>query len=158
MRVTVIGAGVAGLTCALELAERGVAVEVLERSAQLGASACSWFAGGMLAPWCELESSDPLIARLGAESIPWWRERFAGTLINGTLVVANGRDAADLTQFAARTGHFEPLASAEIAALEPDLAGRRARPSRGSPHGSGSSEWPSATASTPPREVPPGGR
>ena len=51
MRVTVIGAGVAGLTCALELAERGVAVEILERSAQLGAPGCSWFAGGMLAPW-----------------------------------------------------------------------------------------------------------
>jgi glycine oxidase len=124
MRVTVIGAGVAGLTCALEFAERGVAVEILERSAQLGAPACSWFAGGMLAPWCELESGDPLIARLGAESIPWWQERFAGTLVNGTLVVAHGRDAADLTQFAGRTGHFEPLGSADLAALEPDLAGR----------------------------------
>jgi len=124
VRVTVIGAGVAGLTCALELAERGVAVEVLERSAQLGAPACSWFAGGMLAPWCELESCDPLIARLGAESIPWWRERFAGTVVNGTLVVAHGRDAADVTQFAARTGHCEALASEEIAGLEPDLAGR----------------------------------
>jgi len=124
MRVTVIGAGVAGLTCALEFAERGVAVEILERSAQLGAPGCSWFAGGMLAPWCELESCDPLIARLGAESIPWWQERFAGTLVNGTLVVAHGRDAADLTQFAGRTGHFEPLESEDLAALEPDLAGR----------------------------------
>ncbi|TLZ20115.1 MAG: FAD-dependent oxidoreductase, partial [Gammaproteobacteria bacterium] len=37
MRVTVIGAGVAGLACALELAERGVSVEVLERGARLGA-------------------------------------------------------------------------------------------------------------------------
>src|SRR6202035_2979295 len=124
MRVTVIGAGVAGLTCALEFAERGVAVEILERSAQLGAPGCSWFAGGMLAPWCELESCDPLIARLGAESIPWWQERFAGTVVNGTLVVAHGRDAADLTQFAGRTGHFEPLAAEDLAALEPDLAGR----------------------------------
>jgi glycine oxidase len=124
VRVTVIGAGVAGLTCALELAERGVAVEILERSAQLGAPGCSWFAGGMLAPWCELQSCDPLIARLGAESIPWWQERFAGTVVNGTLVVAHGRDAADLTQFAGRTGHFEPLGSGEVAGLEPDLAGR----------------------------------
>ena len=124
MRVTVIGAGVAGLTCALELAERGVAVEILERSARLGAPACSWFAGGMLAPWCELESCDPLIARLGAESIPWWQERFAGTVVNGTLVVAHGRDAADLIQFAGRTERFEPLASQDLADLEPDLAGR----------------------------------
>lgn len=124
MRVSVIGAGVAGLSCALELAEGGAAVEVLERSAQLGASGCSWFAGGMLAPWCELESSDPLIARLGAEGIPWWQERFCGTLANGTLVVAHGRDAADLAQFAARTGHFEVVRSEDIASLEPELAGR----------------------------------
>lgn len=124
MRVSVIGAGVAGLTCALELAERGVAVEVLERGAQLGAAGCSWYAGGMLAPWCELESSDPLIAQLGAESIGWWRDRFAGTVVSGTLVVAHGRDAADITQFASRTGHFERVDGEAIATLEPDLAGR----------------------------------
>ena len=37
--------------------------------------------GGMLAPWCELESAEPLIARLGTESIAWWRERFPGTVL-----------------------------------------------------------------------------
>jgi glycine oxidase len=125
MRVSVIGAGVAGLTCALELAERGVAVEVLERSARLGASpGCSWYAGGMLAPYCELESSPPLIAQLGEESIPWWQARFPGTVLNGTLVLAQARDVADLTQFARRTASCEALAAADIAALEPDLAGR----------------------------------
>jgi glycine oxidase len=124
MRVTIIGAGVAGLVCALELAERGVAVEVLERGAQLGAAGCSWYAGGMLAPWCELESSGPLIERLGQESIAWWREHFPGTVLNGTLVVAHGRDAAEIAQFAGRTGHFERVGAEAIAALEPDLAGR----------------------------------
>ena len=33
MRATVLGAGVAGLACAVELAGRGVTVEVLERGA-----------------------------------------------------------------------------------------------------------------------------
>lgn len=126
MRVSIIGAGVAGLTCALELAERGVSVEVLERSTAPGGG-CSWFAGGMLAPWCELESSDALIARLGSESIPWWQQRFPATLVNGTLVVAQARDAADLAQFASRTGHCESLSAENIAALEPDLAGRFTR-------------------------------
>ena len=46
MRVTVVGAGVVGLTAALELCERGAEVTVVERAAHLGESACSWCAGG----------------------------------------------------------------------------------------------------------------
>jgi glycine oxidase len=124
VRVTVLGAGIAGLTCALELAERGASVELLERAPQLASAGCSWFAGGMLAPWCERESSAPLIAALGAESLTWWRERFAGTTVNGTLVVAHARDTAELLQFGRRTAHFECLAGEGIAELEPELAGR----------------------------------
>lgn len=124
MAVTVIGAGVAGLACAVELAERGAAVEVLERSAGLAGAGCSWYAGGMLAPWCELESSEPLIARLGAEGIGWWQRRFPGTAVNGTLVIAHGRDAGELKQFGRRTTGFQTLDAASVAALEPDLADR----------------------------------
>jgi len=124
VQVTVIGAGVAGLTCALELAERGVAVEVLERAPRLDGAGCSWFAGGMLAPWCERESSEPLIAELGAESLGWWRTHFPGTVARGTLVVAHARDTAELAQFGRRTAHFQHLAAEGIAALEPELAGR----------------------------------
>src|SRR6266850_7454821 len=124
MRVVVIGAGVAGLTCALELAERGAGVVVLDRGAALGSSSCSWYAGGMLAPWCELESAEPLVATLGSESLAWWQRRFCGTVLNGSLVVAHARDAADLAQFGRRTERFEWLDAEAIAALEPDLGGR----------------------------------
>jgi len=124
MRVTVRGAGVAGLACAVELAERGASVEVLERCATLAGAGCSWFAGGMLAPWCELESGGALIARLGEEGIAWWRRRFAPTAQQGTLVIAHGRDAGELAQFARRTERFETLDAEALAALEPDLAGR----------------------------------
>src|SRR5882757_6814996 len=129
MHVTVIGAGVAGLACAVELAERGATVEVVDRGERLGSSCCSWYAGGMLAPWCELESGEPLIARLGSESIAWWRERFpgvggGGTSMNGSLVIAHGRDAGELAQFGRRTERFEWLDAAGIAAVEPDLGGR----------------------------------
>jgi glycine oxidase len=127
MRVTVVGAGVAGLCCALELAERGAEVEVLERHAGLEAAGCSWFAGGMLAPWCELESSPPLIAELGAEAPAWWQERYPATAVNGTLVLAHERDLPALRQFGRRTRGFEMLEAPEIAALEPDLAGRFGR-------------------------------
>lgn len=124
MHVTVIGAGVAGLACAVELAERGATVEVLERGDALGSASCSWYAGGMLAPWCELENAEPLVARLGSESLQWWQKRFPDVAINGSLVVAHQRDVADLTQFSRRTERFAWLDSDMIAALEPDLGGR----------------------------------
>ena len=122
--VSIIGAGVAGLACATELAGRGVAVEVLERAGQLGESACSWMAGGMLAPWCERATTDEIVARLGEPSIDWWRRHFPGTVSQGSLVLTPPRDAADLTRFAARTERYEWIDGDRIASLEPDLAGR----------------------------------
>ena len=122
--VIVIGAGVAGLACALTLAERGIAVEVVERSAALGESACSWMAGGMLAPWCERATTEPEVAEWGASAIDWWSERFPETVRAGSLVLTPPRDAADLTRFAARTERFEWLDAEGIGRLEPDLAGR----------------------------------
>ena len=124
MRVRVLGAGVAGLSCAIELAERGASVEVLERAAALAGAGCSWFAGGMLAPWCELESSGSLIARLGEEGIAWWQRRFPATAQRGTLVIAHGRDTGELVQFSRRTERYETIGAAALASLEPDLAGR----------------------------------
>ena len=122
--VIVIGAGVAGLSAALELAERGIGVEIVERGSALGEGSCSWMAGGMLAPWCERATTEPEVAVWGAPSIAWWAERFTETVQNGSLVVAQSRDAPDLARFAARTERFEWADGERIAALEPDLAGR----------------------------------
>ena len=122
--IIVIGAGVAGLACALELAERGLGVEVVERGRALGEGACSWMAGGMLAPWCERATTEPEVAERGAQSIDWWAERFPETVRKGTLVVAQPRDLPDLTRFARRTERFDWLDADRIAELEPDLAGR----------------------------------
>ena len=122
--VIVVGAGVAGLACALELAERGLAVEIVERGRALGDGACSWMAGGMLAPWCERATTEPEVVTWGAPSVAWWAERFPGTVQNGSLVVAQSRDAPDLARFAARTERFEWVDAERVATLEPDLAGR----------------------------------
>jgi glycine oxidase len=123
-RVIVVGAGVAGLSCALELSERGFAVEVLERGRALGDGCCSWMAGGMLAPWCERATTEAVVAERGTPSIAWWTRRFPGTVLEGSLVVAQPRDAGELTRFAGRTERFEWLDADGIARLEPDLAGR----------------------------------
>lgn len=124
MKVTIIGAGVVGLTCATEFVERGAKVTILERSAQIGSNACSWWAGGMLAPWCEGENTEPSVVRLGKEAIGWWREHTDSLTENGTLVLALGRDIAELKSFAKRTEHHENADAQKIAALEPDLSGR----------------------------------
>jgi glycine oxidase len=124
VRVLVKGAGVAGLTVALELARRGARVVVIEAKPGLAGSA-SWFAGGMLAPFCERENAEEAVVTLGLQAAAWWERAVPGTVtFKGTLVVAPRRDSGEIGRFAARTRNFTRLGAAEIAALEPDLAGR----------------------------------
>lgn len=121
--ITIAGAGVAGLASAYELARRGLAVTVYEAGEAPESNPCSWFAGGMLAPWCEGESADAQVVRLGAGAIAWW-EQVTEVVKRGTLVVAPPRDTAELTRFARRTDGHRTVGANEIAALEPALAGR----------------------------------
>jgi glycine oxidase len=122
--VTIIGAGVAGLTLAVTLAERGVPVTLHDRAATLGAGAASWLAGGMLAPHCEAEKADAAIVAPGLAAIDWWAARVPGVERRGTLVVALSRDAGEVARFARRTSGGQRLDATGVAALEPDLAGR----------------------------------
>ncbi|BAB52178.1 glycine oxidase ThiO [Mesorhizobium japonicum] len=124
MKVLIKGAGVAGLTAAFELAIRGAAVTVAETRLSLGGNA-SWFAGGMLAPWCERESAEQPVLDLGRDAADWWDTATPGQVTRaGTLVVAAPRDAGELDRFASRTSGYRPFDENEIAQLEPDLSGR----------------------------------
>lgn len=124
MQITVVGAGVAGMTCAVELAERGVAVEVYEQGQGFGPQGCSWFAGGMLSPWCEHEHSAELIAAFGEQSIAWWTQRVPNLGKRGSLLLAHGRHSSELIGFSQRTTRYEWLDAAAIGELEPVLADR----------------------------------
>lgn len=124
MRVTVIGAGVAGLCVATELAARGAEVTVVDRAGGPGPQGCSWWAGGMLAPWCEGESAEEPVVRLGQEAADWWQKHAGGVTRNGSLVVALGRDQKELLRFGRKTAGFEEIGADRIAELEPDLGGR----------------------------------
>ena len=127
LKVAVVGAGVVGLACATELLARGAQVTLYERGPRIGAKACSWFAGGMLAPWCEGESAEEPVIRLGQQAADWWERHADGVVRNGTLVVAPSRDRSELRRFGQRTSHFEDIDGDGITGLEPDLAGRFSR-------------------------------
>ena len=104
--VSVIGAGIAGAWQALLFAQAGHDVTLHERSDAAMTQSTSYWAGGMLAPWCEAEASEPVIVRLGIRSLDLWRENFPQTPFNGSLVVAHPRDRADFERFAKLTsGH-----------------------------------------------------
>ncbi|WP_424977051.1 FAD-dependent oxidoreductase [Leisingera sp. S232] len=124
--ITIAGAGLAGLACAFELAQRGAAVTVYERGEIPGDSSVARFAGGMLAPWCERESAEEQVITLGSRASDWW-SKITPVHRRGTLVVAPARDRAELTRFARRTSGHRCVDTAEISTMEPALAGRFAQ-------------------------------
>ena len=103
--VLVRGGGVAGLACAVTLAEQGVLATLAEAGPRIG-SAASWKAGGMLAPWCERESAEALVVELGQEALDWWPAHHDAVVRRGSLVLATRRDGAELDLV---VGHARPL-------------------------------------------------
>jgi glycine oxidase len=122
--VSVIGAGIAGAWQALLFAQAGRAVTLHERSDAAMTQSTSYWAGGMLAPYCEAEVSEPLIVRLGIRSLGLWREHFPQTPFNGSLVVAHARDRADFERFAKLTSGYRRLDARGVSEIEPSLDGR----------------------------------
>lgn len=126
-RLTVLGSGVAGLSVAVELARRQCDLAVVDPRGEPGPHGCSWWAGGMLAPDCEGETAEAAVVRLGREAAGWWEAAGATVTRAGTLVVAAGRDTAELDRFARRTGGHRTLDRDDLAALEPTIASRFSR-------------------------------
>ncbi|WP_433276500.1 glycine oxidase ThiO [Pseudonocardia xinjiangensis] len=132
-RLTVIGAGVIGLSCAWRAAAAGLQVTLLDPAPASGAS---WVAGGMLAPVTEAWPGEEALLELGVESVRRWpgfaeevaaaAGRPAGLRTEGTVVVATGAgDRAELDTLAgylARLGRaVERLSGRELRRLEPAL-------------------------------------
>lgn len=121
--VTVIGAGVAGLCAAYALCRAGLTPRLVDRNGGPGAHGCSWWAGGMLAPFCEGAVAEPAIVNHGASAAAFWSE-VTEVSHRGSLVVTLQRDRGELTRFARRTtGH---TLISNLAALEPDLSAHQA--------------------------------
>ncbi|OZM82959.1 glycine oxidase ThiO [Pseudonocardia sp. MH-G8] len=131
--LTVVGAGVVGLSCAWRAAEAGVTVTVLDPAPASGAS---WVAGGMLAPVTEAWPGEEELLELGVASVQRWpgfaeeltaaAGRAAGLRTEGTVVAATGSgDRAELDALAAYLGRLgrdvERLSGRELRRLEPAL-------------------------------------
>lgn len=123
-QITILGAGVMGLSIASELALRGVLPRIIDPAGGPGPHGCSWWAGGMLAPHCESESAEPAVVRLGLEAANWWQRHGAQVSHRGTLVLALSRDRAELDRFARMTDGHRAVSAQDIAALEPELGER----------------------------------
>lgn len=121
-RVTILGGGVMGLCAATELSARGLAVTLVDPAGPApGPHACSWWAGGMLAPDCEGETAEEPVTRLGREAAGWWAAQGVKVHPNGSIVVTLDRDRAELDRFARRTSGHQTLDKTALATLEPDL-------------------------------------
>lgn len=127
MQISVVGSGVAGLCVASELSARGVVVQLFDRHGAVGPQACSWWAGGMLAPFCEGDTAPEIVTRLGRGSADWWQTHGVNVIRNGSLVIALGRDRNEVDRFARRTTEHRFINEGELATLEPDLQGRFSR-------------------------------
>src|SRR3954464_356909 len=122
--VSIIGAGIAGAWQALLFAQAGHAVILHERGDADMTDATSHWAGGMLAPYCEAEVSEPIISRLGLRSLDIWRRELPDTPFNGSPVVPRPRGRSARERFARVAEGHRRLDAAGLAALEPSLEGR----------------------------------
>ncbi|MFV0474203.1 MAG: FAD-dependent oxidoreductase [Pikeienuella sp.] len=122
--ILIRGAGVAGLTVATELLRRGAKVRIIDPAGAPGPHGCSWWAGGMLAPFCEGETAEEPVVRLGQIAADWWEGAGAAVTRGGSLVVTLARDRKELDRVARRTARHALLDRAGLRALEPDLAER----------------------------------
>lgn len=121
-RIEIVGAGVAGLAVAAELVSRGHALRLYERGPGPGPQACSWWAGGMLAPFCEAATAEPSVLAHGRAAPDWWQSMGVDVQRRGTVVVAPSRDRGELERFERRTQGHRRLGAEALSTLEPDLS------------------------------------
>ena len=101
-----------------------------------GEQSAAVVAAGMLAPYAELETAEPLVFGLGQRSLELWPQWLA-TLAEpvffqqtGTLLIAHRQDRADMERFVSHVraklgdrAELQVLDNPQLAQLEPELAG-----------------------------------
>jgi glycine oxidase len=122
--ISIIGAGIAGTWQALLLSRAGFDVTLFERDDASLQNSTGYWAGGMLAPFCEAEATEPVVTRLGLRSLDLWDHELPAGPRSGTLVVAHRRDRSDFDRFAQRTTGHDLIDAGRLTELEPQLEGQ----------------------------------
>ena len=138
--VLVLGAGLMGRLLAVQLAQAGHPVRILDASGPDGQGSAARVAAAMLAPLAESAITEPCVVAMGQYALGRWPELLAGLSQqvyfqqNGTLILWHRQDAHEAQRFSAllaATGRTLPslprpeaLSGARLAELEPALAQR----------------------------------
>lgn len=153
--VGIAGAGIIGRLVALALRQQGHQVTIFDQdpasssqccgtatdhsqrsSARL--SACSYTAAGMLTPYSEADTADPMVVDLGLASLQLWPTIIKNLGIDahyhtdGTLVLTHQQDRADFNRFQrllhanlpASNGNVQSINQETLSNLEPELGER----------------------------------
>lgn len=127
MKIAVIGAGIMGLSVAHAARQNGFDVTLYERQADFPLNA-SAIAGGMLAPFSEIEALPLPYIEEGMKAIGKWRILLGETNIfkqNGSLLIAHKEDKHMLHRFAQHLGHVaDKWKWEEAQTVEPSLQAR----------------------------------
>lgn len=134
MDVAIIGAGLVGRLCTLELLKRGAQITLFDQDSADGEDAAGMTAAGMLALFAELESAESIIFEKGERSIALWpailEELGIGDayMQRGTVITAHPQDYSELDHFiqslqakVPQAKEIQPLDARGIAEYEPDL-------------------------------------
>ena len=135
-RIAVVGAGIIGRILSWKLLRKGHEVTLFDREEWHNPHGCSYAAAGMVAPYCEMDTAEYLIARIGLDCYYAWKDLVKEIdpdlffVDRGSLVVAHVNHQAELDHLKHRIARH-PLVeqtgdvdAARIAELEPELAGR----------------------------------
>ncbi|MFO1434290.1 MAG: glycine oxidase ThiO [Candidatus Competibacteraceae bacterium] len=135
--IGIAGAGLVGRLLAFALLRKGWRITLLDSDRRTGGQSAAIVAAGMLAPYAELETAEPLVFNLGKRSLELWPPWLAALeqpvffQQTGTLLIAHRQDRADMERFVshihAKLGEraeLQSLDATQLAELEPELAGR----------------------------------
>ena len=128
MKIVIVGAGIAGKLCALNLKQAGHDVAVFERHARYSEAATSFVAAGLLTPLAETANGDPDIAALGKIGLRLWQDLASEfndrdlVDINGSVSLAFKSDLGEFRDFERKlAAKGVKVETKNATLLEPDL-------------------------------------